>query len=210
MSIQSSKKQVFYVHGGSAYSKYESFLDSLKNKDIRNFPWSEKIEKWPATLRSELGDEYEVFMPEMPNSHNAKYNEWKIWFERHFEYLRDDVVLVGWSQGGYFLSKYLTENNLPVKVKALFLVAAPIKPEDFGDEDGGDFSFDTSRVEELAEKIDNIHIFHSQDDFCVPYEHALLYKESLPKAELISFSEKNHFLIEEFPELIEQIKSLDW
>jgi uncharacterized protein len=202
------KKQVFYIHGGMSFSQYDDFLTYLKTEPIRNLPGTEQGKRWSGSLVAELGDKYEVFAPGMPNKQNAKYLEWKIWFERHFEYLRDDLMLIGWSQGGYFLTKYLIENPAPVKIKKLFLVAAPFKPDNFGGEDGGDFAFDTSRVGELAKKAQKIYIFHSEDDFVVPYEHALKYKEALPEAELISFSDKNHFLLPEFPELVEEIKSL--
>lgn len=204
----SSKQQVFYIHGGSAYSNYEAFLEALKQRNIRDLPNSEPVKKWSNTLREDLGDKYEVFMPTMPNSQNAKYLEWKIWFERYFEYLRDEVILLGWSQGGYFLVKYLLENESPFKIKALFLVATPFENEDFMGEDGGDFAFDVSIVGNLTKKVEKIVIFHSKDDFVVPYQHALKYKEALPQAELVTFEDKNHFLIPEFPELLSKIRGL--
>ncbi len=208
MSGSDQKQQVLYVHGGTAYSRYEDFLEHLRTKELRNLPGIETLKKWPSTFRDDLGDSYEVFMPAMPNSQNAKYGEWKIWFERYFEYLHDEVILVGWSQGGYFLAKYLTENELPVTIKALFLLAAPFEKTDFEGEDGGDFAFNTERVGELAKKVGKIVIFHSKDDFLVPYEHALKYKSALSEAELVTFEDKNHFLIEQFPELLQHIGSL--
>jgi predicted alpha/beta hydrolase family esterase len=201
------KQQVFYIHGGEAFSDYNKFLQHLRTKEIRNLPGSVEIKKWTGTLREDLGEDFEVFTPSMPNSHNAKYEEWKIWFERHFEYLNDGVILLGWSQGGYFLSKYLTENSLPVKVKHLVLLAAPFQPADFGVEDGGDFAFDTTKVGEIMKKVDKITILHSTDDPVVPYEHAEMYKKALPTSELITFNDKNHFLVEELPELIELLKT---
>lgn len=201
-----TKQQVFYIHGASSYSNYEAFLEDLKSEPVRDLPNAEPFKKWSSTLTEALS-ECEVFQPSMPNSKNAKYQEWKIWFERYLPYLRDDVILVGWSQGAYFFVKYLIENTLPVRVKALLLVAAPFEPADFGGEDGGDFSFDTSQVGVLSEKAEKIYIFHSKDDFVVPYEHALKFKAALPKAELVTFEDKNHFLIPEFPELISKIKA---
>ena len=50
---------------------------------------------------------------------------------------------------------------------------------------------------------------HSKDDFVVPYEHALKYKAALPEAELVTFEDKNHFLVEELPELVERIRALE-
>jgi hypothetical protein len=208
-SKEMKKQQVFYVHGGTAFSRYDDFLMSLKTKEIRDLPDTEPLKKWTGTLRDDLGEDYEVFMPSMPSSQNAKYEEWKIWFERYFEYLYDGVILVGWSQGGYFLAKYLVENDTPFTIKALFLVAAPFEKADFGVEDGGDFAFDTSQAGELAKKADKIYLFHSKDDPSVPYRHSLLYKAALPEAELVTFEDKNHFLIEEFPDLLRFLREID-
>ena len=200
------KQQVFYIHGGSAYSQYEAFLAELEIKTIRDLPDATPVKRWDKTFRFDLGPTYEVFMPAMPNSQNARYQEWKIWFERHFTYLHDDIVLIGWSQGGMFLAKYVTEETLPFSVKALFLLAAPFEADNYNGEDCGDFVYDTSKVSQLQNKAQNIVIMHSTDDFVVPYDHALRYKAALPDAELMTFEDKNHFLVEEFPELLERVR----
>ena len=202
------KQQVFYIHGGSSYSDYNAYLKDLRTAPIRDLPGIEPIKKWTHSLREDLGSDFEVFMPAMPNAQNAHYVEWKIWFERHFEFLRDDLVLLGWSQGGFFLAKYLVENCIPVKVRALILCAAPVAPDDFGGEDGGDFAFDKEGLSAMQEKVDEIHIFHSKDDFIVPYTHALQYQAALSRATLHSFEDKNHFLVPELPELLALIKEL--
>ncbi|HEY0964616.1 MAG TPA: alpha/beta hydrolase [Candidatus Paceibacterota bacterium] len=201
-------QQVLYIHGGNAYSSYEDFLQDLRTMALPALRGEITIKRWSETLRQDLGEGFEVIAPSMPNKHNAKYLEWKIWFERHFELLRDDLILVGWSQGGYFLTKYLIENDLPVSVRGLILIAAPFEPAQFGKEDGGDFQFDTSKAGLLQEKVPSITIFHSQDDFIVPFAHAEMYKQALPNAELVTFSDRNHFLLPEFPELLERIKEL--
>jgi predicted alpha/beta hydrolase family esterase len=202
------KQQVFYIHGGSSYSDQEDFLETLRSCEIRNLPGQEPLKKWAGTIVEDLGEEFEVFKPSMPNADNAKYDEWKIWFERHFEYVRDGVVLVGWSLGGMFLVKYLIENELPFRVQALFLVAAPFEPFVEEKEDCAEFGFDTAHVNQLTEKVGNLFLFHSKDDPIVSYEHALKYKELLPAAELVTFADKNHFLIQEFPELVQKIKEV--
>ncbi len=204
------KQQVFYIHGADALTHYEDYLAYLRKIDITDLPWAEEAPKrWSKTLREDLGGEYVVFAPAMPNKLNAHYEEWKIWFERHFEYLQDDIILVGWSMGAYFFTKYLIENEFPFTVKALFLIAGPFENTDSGDgEDGGDFAFDTTRVGELAGKAGQIFILHSEDDFVVPYAHALKYKSALPNAELLTFTDRNHFLQAEFPELVASIRAL--
>ncbi len=202
------KQQVVFIHGGSAFSDYDAFLNYLKTTPLRNLPGKDSSKKWSDTLVDDLGGDFEVFTPSMPNKQNSKYEEWKIWFERHFEYLNDGVILVGWSQGGMFLSKYLSDNETPFKVKALLLLAAPYERFEIEGEDGENFYPDQNKVPELTEKIDNIIVFHSKDDFVVPYEHGEKYVAALPTAEFLSFEDKNHFLLEEFPELTEYLKKL--
>ncbi len=201
------KKQIFYIHGGDSYSDHDAFLDDLRTRIPRDLPSLTKRKKWTETFRDDLGDKYEVFMPSMPNSQNAKYEEWKIWFERHFEYLEGEVILIGWSQGGMFFSKYVIEEEFPFSIKALILMAPPFEPIAGESDDCGDFIFDTDDLSILAGKAPHVVIMHSKDDFVVPYEHALKYKAALPEAELITFEDKNHFLIPEFPELISKIRS---
>lgn len=201
------KQQVFYIHGGDSYSEHDAFLDDLRSRIPRDLPNLPRPKKWTDTFREDLGEDYEILMPSMPNSQNAKYEEWKIWFERHFEYLEGDVILVGWSLGAMFFVKYLIEETLPFSLKAMVLLAPPFEPIDGESDDCGDFTFDTDDLDNLAEKVGNIILMHSKDDFVVPYEHGLKYSASLPKAELVTFEDKNHFLIPDFPELIHKIKS---
>ena len=204
------KQQVFYIHGGSSYREYDDYLYDLTHKELWSKSDEESAKKWPATLRTELGDRYQVFTPSMPNSANSKYEEWAIWFERHFEFLDGDVILVGWSQGGMFLLRYLTENKLPFGVKALFILSAPLDYYVSAEskEDGGYFYADPDKIPLLAERIGQIHILHSKDDFVVPYEHAERLAAALPEATLHTFEDKNHFLVPELPELIDLIKKV--
>jgi len=39
------------------------------------------------TLKEDVGEDFEVFMPEMPNKDFADYTEWKIMFEKVFPFL---------------------------------------------------------------------------------------------------------------------------
>lgn len=210
MSGSNKKQQVFYIHGGSSYSSYEDYLHDLKDQPLRSPSDEDSVKKWPHTLRAELGSDFQVFMPAMPNSENSKYEEWKIWFEKHFEYLEDDLILVCWSQGAMFIARYLSEESVPFTVKALFLLASPFDyyVSEHSREDGGDFYPNVAFVPKIAEKTGSIYLYHSKDDFVVPYEHVSKYKAALPEAEIVSFEDKNHFLITEFPELIHHIKEV--
>lgn len=203
------KKQLLVIHGAMAFSKYASFLKYLETCPIDD-PLLPRQKRWKSTLAENLGDDFDVYQPAMPNSQNAHYAEWKIWFERHFEFLHDGVILLGHSQGGYFLAKYLCEHVMPVKVKALYLLAAPFGPDDLQAseemlEDGGDFNFDEKKLPHMLKSVENIYILHSKDDPVVPYGHALKFKEALPDAKLVTFEDREHFSMEAFPELIKML-----
>ena len=201
------KKQVLYIHGGDSFGKYEDFLQDLLTKTVRDPFGIERKSIWAESFRESLGD-FEVLMPKMPNSQNAQYEEWKVWFERYFEFLRDDVVLVGWSLGGMFLAKYLSEEKFPFKIKVVYLLGAP--SGEFTDESGNDcasFKFSMENLANLTRQVEKVNVWHSEDDFIVPFKEFELYKNFVLEAKFISFTNKNHFLIPDFPELIDSIKN---
>ena len=202
------KQQIFFIHGGTAFTQYERFLKHLRTTEIEDPLGLVERKKWQPTIKEALKDTHEVYYPAMPNSKNAKYLEWKIWFERYQEFMRDSVILIGHSLGGYFLAKYLSEENMPVTIQALYLLAAPFENDDFDGEDGGDFSFNPKNLTRHAKQVGMVYILHSKDDPFVPYAHAEKYKKVLPDAELITFEDKGHFLLEEFPEIIEFLKRI--
>ena len=202
------KKQVVFIGGGDSYGNYDDYIKALKDAPLRN-PLGGKSVRWTDTLGVDLGSDYELYMIPMPNTDNAVYAEWKIWFEKYFEYFHDGAVLVGWSLGGMFMAKYLIEEKTPFSIDALFLLGAPCGVHDDGSgNDCKSFQFDSSRLGLIADKVPHVSILHSKDDFVVPYEHALEYKKSLHDAQLVTFEDKTHFLVEELPEIMEMIKSL--
>ena len=201
------KKQVVFIHGGDSFTKKEDFFQHLRTMPLRSLPGKESPLHWTQTLVADLGEEYEVFMLSMPNKQNADFEEWSIWFERHFEYLRDGVVLVGWSLGGMFLAKYLSEKQTPFTAERLFLLAAPCGEYSSPDgNDCGNFQFDQAILKNLSKHIKNIEIWHSEDDFVVDFTDAKKYQKALPEATFKGFIDKNHFLTPTFPELLQSIK----
>lgn len=201
---QAMKKQVLYIHGGEAFKNREDFLNYLRTVPLRDvLPGQERPKRWADTLATDLGRDYEVYAPSMPNSKNADYEAWKIWFERYLALVADGVVLVGWSQGAWFLAKYLAENEPMVRVAALFLLAGPSALMDEVGGDNPEWAFDIAALRSRLEKggVDT-YIFHSKDDPVVPFSHALAYAQALPGATGVFFLDKGHFLVPELPELI--------
>lgn len=202
------KTQILHIHGGNSYSKYEDYLNSLKTKTIWD-PYGQKPAKhWREDIRATFSEEADVFYPSMPNSQNAQYNEWKIWFERYFEYFTGEIILTGHSLGANFLVKYLSEEQFPFHLKGLFLIAGTFDSTGLGTEDCKSFIPNQEMLSEILRKTSLIHVFHSNDDTVVSFEHALKYKSALPSIHLHEFTDRGHFIGPEFPEIIEEIRKI--
>lgn len=202
------KKQIVVIHGGTSFATYEEYISYLENKEID----IEKLrprKKWTDSLPVELGDGYDVLLPRMPNGTNARYEEWKIWFENIAKVFDDEVALIGHSLGGIFLAKYLSENIFPKKVVATILVAAPFDDAERieGAESLACFALPPS-LAKFAKQCDSIYLLHSQDDPVVPFTHLEKYKNALPNAKAIVFKDREHFNQETFPEIVDIIKSI--
>ena len=142
----------------------------------------------------------------MPNSDNAQYSEWRVWFDRLIPFLENDSVLVGQSLGGVFLVKYLSENKLPVLITAVILSAAPYD-DSSTNEELGSFKL-TYPLTDFCEQAGKILLVYGERDPFVPLEQYHKYKDKIPEAESHLFDCEDHFIREKFPELVEIIKNL--
>lgn len=201
------KKQVVVIHGGDAFATYEEYIDFLKNFDIEYDPQKESKKSWKRNLSEDLGDDYEIISPRMPNSYNAKYIEWKIWFEKYIPYIRDGVVFVGHSLGGIFLAKYLSEEDYPKVIRGTLLVAAPYDTDENGDRPIVEFNLPHS-LEKFEKQGGSLFLYHSEDDSIVSYTELDKYRKQLPSAIVQTFTNRNHFFDEHFPELVADVKKL--
>src|SRR3989344_1816032 len=196
-----TKQQVVVVHGGDTFETYGEYISFLKKYEVSLEYFKKR--RWRENLQDVLGDDFEVIAPAMPNKSNAQYLEWKIWFEKLFPFLDDSLILIGHSLGGAFVAKYLSENRFPKKLKAVLLVAAVY------DKDTEGYGLATfSLPKEVDLQTDKICLYHSKDDFVVPFDDVNRYKEALPNAEVKIFEDRGHFATEEFPEIVEDIKSI--
>lgn len=197
------KTQVFVIHGGMTFRNQKDYLHFLQTREISI---EEKI-KWDnAYLKTKLGSDFEIIKPRMPLQDNAKYPEWKIYFERHFPYLRDNIILIGSSLGGIFLAKYLSENTFPKKILSTYLVCPPFDNTLPEEDLAGGFRLgkDLSRLDQSSK---NLYLLFSRDDEVVPVAHAEKYRKKLPHARIVIYESKNgHFKIPEFLEVIKMIR----
>jgi len=198
-------KQIVVIHGGNAFETYEEYLNDLRARE----PSIERIMKigWKMQLGNALGSDYLVLNPKMPNADNARYLEWKIWFEKLINIFDEEVIMIGHSLGGIFLTKYLSENKYPKKIKATFLISAPYNTED--DHPLVDFNIEKD-LDGVIQQGGKIFLYHSRDDEVVPFSNCERYQRELPEATVKVFEDRGHFNSEEFPEIVEDIKMINW
>ena len=191
------KKQLIHIHGGESFSSYNDYVAFLEDYHIDTLQ-KEEVKKWRDRYEEFLGDHWEIIRPRMPSPQNAKYTEWELWFDKYVPFLRNGVVLVGHSLGATFLAEYLSKNTLPLKIGQIHLVSGV---------DGvlGDFS--VGGLDAMKAQCSDIFLYYARDDEIVDFKHFLSFAKKLPEARQIALEHGGHFLIPEFPELIENIKT---
>ena len=203
--------QVLHVHGGETFKTYKSYFAHLLQYELNLEKMEKKGKDWAKHLQKDLGSNYQVIRVIMPNPRNAKYAEWKIWLEKFFPYLEDDIILTGKSLGATFWTKYLSENIFPVKISQLHLVAGPFDNDNKISPKGDSYNLcdfnhkgDLSLIEKQVAKI---FIHHSKDDPIVTFKMLKKYTAALPSAKKLIYTNYGHFSIENFPEILKIIKN---
>ena len=199
-------QQVLFIGWWNSYPSREAFIEELKKRDYNPF---ENKKKWKNNLWKELWEDWQVAILDMPNKNIAMYKEWKIQFEKTFEYLNGDQIIIAHSLWTIFILKYLTENKFPKRIKQLHLVSALIDDKDLPPEESylGNFAFDTTEIPVIQNICEKIFLYHSKDDNCVPIAQWERLHKLLPTARFEIFEDRWHMNIPEFPELIQNIKN---
>lgn len=198
------KKQIIFIRGGETFANKEDFYTFLRNSEIYNT--NKKEIHWRDELIESLSETHEPLVPTMPVRENSDYKAWKIWFERHLDFIYDESpILVGTSLGATFLLKYLSENGFNKKIFQLHLVAPCVNDEEQELEKLFTFEFDVTKINTISDICNDIHLWHSKDDTCVPFSNSEIVKENLPSADFHIFEDKGHFQLESFPEILEVI-----
>lgn len=188
------RQQVIHIHGGHIWNEYEEYLQYLKTVSVD--PHHVRGDRWSRNHDHFLNPEhYDIWRLDMPGKFNAKYNEWKIWFERYLPFMEDNIILIGHSLGGQFLAKYLSENILPVSINQLHLVAPSHTPSK------KEMCIEGFPGKILENTIRETHIYYSHDDMQVTLEASEFYHTHIVGSELHLFEDRGHFLGTDFPEL---------
>lgn len=104
------------------------------------------------------------------------------------------------------MTKYLSENNLPNKILATFLVAPAYDDENY-DYSMADFVL-PNNFDRFLKQSRKIFIYTNHDDPAVSQSDFAKYEQSLPSAIFKKFPDRGHFNQEEIPELIADVKNL--
>lgn len=195
-------RQVVVIHGGTTFSKYDEYITNLETKTIHLDRLAYKP-MWKELFQENLGTDYQVLLPAMPNKTNARYSEWKAYFKNLESVLEDDCILVGHSLGAVFLAQYLSEEKLSKRIKATILVAAPHSDET--EEDLTDFKL-TKVTDAFTQQAGKVTFFFGSNDPVILPVEIDKYKNEVPSAEFIVMPAPDHFMRVAFPELIKAIE----
>jgi predicted alpha/beta hydrolase family esterase len=180
------KRQLLFVQGGGAGTHDE---------------WDHRLVE---SLERELGSDYEIRYPRMPDEDDPRYASWKATIENELAALDDGAILVGHSVGGTILINVLAEHPTERSFGALFLVAAPFVG------DGGWSSDDLKPAPDLDARLPRdlpVHIYHGLEDEIAPPSHAELYACAVPRARIHRLPGRDHQLNDDLREVATAIGS---
>ena len=177
---------ILFVHGGGegAYAEDTKLVESL---------------------RTTLGDGYEVVYPQMPNEDSPDYDEWKRTILKTIAGFAGKAIVVGHSFGASILLKVLAEAAIDKPLVGIFLIAMPY----WGAQDweADVYALQDEFVTHLPQDTP-IFLYHSRDDDIVPFAHLAMYAQKLPQATTREFDGRGHQFNNDLSEVAASIKSL--
>ena len=181
------QRQVLFVQGGGA--------------DVHD-QWDDKL---VASLERELGADYEIRYPRMPNEGDPRYASWKVALEKEFGQLRDGALLIGHSIGGTILINALAAHTATWTPGGVFLISAPFVGK------GGWPSEDIGPMSDLGTRLPArvpIYLYYGSKDDTVPSEHAGLYENAIPPAVMRRLAGRDHQLNNDLSEVAADVRRL--
>ena len=195
------KATILYVGGGMTFTNKKNYLSYLREKTVS----LEQSVLWPAWLEENTRKQTFFIKTSMPCKENADYDAWKIIFEKYLSHVNQPLILVGWSLGGIFLARYLSENKLKKKAHAVYLIAPPYDDSLPGEELTNGFKL-PKNLSSLEKNTKKLTLYFSSNDEVVPVSQARKYEEQLPKTTIKVLDVPGHFFIETFPELLLELR----
>jgi predicted alpha/beta hydrolase family esterase len=166
--------QILFVQGGGEVGTHDE--------------WDNKL---VDSLTEDLGLDYEVRYPLMPNEADPSYPAWKTALEKELASLDDGAILIGHSIGGTILINALAERAPKCALGAIILIAAPFVGH------GGWTSEDIASRPDLAARLPigvPVFLYHGTKDETVAVEHIDLYAKAIPGAHVRRLNGRDHQL----------------
>jgi predicted alpha/beta hydrolase family esterase len=136
--------------------------------------------KLARRLGRELGDDFSVDFPTVPDEDNPDYDRWRPAIAAAITRATPPVVVVGHSLGGYFLVRYLSSERIETSVAAVCIIAAPFPSGDPA------WVFEGFELpDRFGERLPTdaaVLLYASEDDETIPFAHRDLYAAAIPGA----------------------------
>lgn len=182
-----TQRQVLFVQGGG-----EGVHDE----------WDDKL---VASLEDELGPDYEIRYPRMPNEGEPQYSSWKVALEKELGELREGAILIGHSIGGTILINALAEHTARWTPGGVFLISVPFIGR------GGWPSEDIASMSDLGTRLPArvpMYLYYGSKDDTVSFEHAGLYQRAIPRAVIRRLAGRDHQLNNDLSEVAADVRRI--
>lgn len=161
--------------------------------------------KLAASLRRALGESYNVYYPPMQTNEVELDFGWPGQIGKEVSNTKSPVILVGHSLGASMLLKFLSENEIKIKIAGIFLISTPFWN---GDEN---WVKGLKLKEDFANNLPGnipIFLYHARDDQEIPFDHLARYRKKLPSATAREITSGGHQLNNDLAMIAKDIKSL--
>ena len=157
-------------------------------------------------LREELGAEYEIRFPVMPDTAtDPHYEAWRDRLGEELDALEGKVILFGHSLGGSVALKYCAERGFDEKVAGLVSAATPYWGTNEWEEEWALPEGWPAEGPQLPPTI----LFHSRDDEVIPFSHLELCANRLPDAAVHPLDGNGHLYDHgDLSEILAAVRSL--
>jgi predicted alpha/beta hydrolase family esterase len=180
-------RQVLFIHGGGG-GAYEADATLA------------------ASLRNELGAEYVVRYPEMPDEEEPDYQTWTNIIAAELDAMGSGEILVGHSIGASVVIRAVVDRRVGPSLAGLFLLSAPFwYDHEF-------WRWDAVKLpQDAAERIPDglpVFLYHGRQDEVVPVSHVEMYAQALPRATVRRLDGRNHQLNDDLVDVAQEIMRL--
>jgi predicted alpha/beta hydrolase family esterase len=165
--------------------------------------WDDKL---VDSLRTSLGDGFDVRYPRMPTEDDPQTTAWVPAIRDELAALDVGAVVVGHSVGGTILLHALADEAPEHRLGAIVLLATPFVGARGWPAD--EFAFEDDLGARLPSGVP-VHVVHGLDDDTVPPAHADLFADAIPQAQVHRLPGRDHQLGNDLAEVASLIRQLD-